>query len=241
MIKLKGIGDYTASAISSICFKKSQPVLDGNVFRIISRVYEINNPIDLNKSRKVFKEKAKEMMPSDRYGDYNQALMDFGSIICKPLNPLCSSCVISKICSAFNNNSVENFPVKSSKSKIKLLYFDYIVVKHNNQFLIEKINEGIWKNMYQFPVYVSESKKAKKEIVKFLLEKYQAKNLTINLIDSEYIQHKLSHINIRSRFWLTDLKINDSKALYVSSFNEYPMSKLMHKFIEKYNYKLSIS
>ena len=84
-------------------------------------------------------------------------------------------------------------------------------------------------------------KKAKKEIVKFLLEKYQAKNLTINLIDSEYIQHKLSHINIRSRFWLTDLKINDSKALYVSSFNEYPMSKLMHKFIEKYNYKLSIS
>ena len=66
---------------------KSQPVLDGNVFRIISRVYEIKNPIDLNKSRKVFKEKAKEMMPSDRYGDYNQALMDFGSIICKPLNP----------------------------------------------------------------------------------------------------------------------------------------------------------
>ena len=74
--------------------------------------------------------------------------MDFGSIICKPLNPLCSSCVISKICSAFNNNSVEYFPVKSSKSKIKLLYFDYIVVKNNNQFLIEQIQEGIWKNMY---------------------------------------------------------------------------------------------
>ena len=65
-------------------------------FRIISRVYEIKHPINLNNSRKVFKEKAKEMMPSERYGDYNQALMDFGSIICKPLNPLCSSCVISK-------------------------------------------------------------------------------------------------------------------------------------------------
>ena len=241
LIKLKGIGDYTASAISSICFEKSQPVLDGNVFRIISRVYEIKNPIDLNKSRKVFKEKAKEMMPSDRYGDYNQALMDFGSIICKPLNPLCSSCVISKICSAFNNNSVEYYPVKSSKSKIKLLYFDYIVAKHNNQFLIEQIKEGIWKNMYQFPVYVSKSKKTKKEIVKFLSEKYQTKNLTINQIDSEFIKHKLSHINIRSRFWLVESKINFDEGIYVSSFKEYPMSKLMHKFIEKYTHELSIS
>lgn len=241
LIKLKGIGDYTASAISSICFDKAQPVLDGNVFRIISRVYEIKHPINLNNSRKVFKEKAKEMMPTERYGDYNQALMDFGSIICKPLNPLCSSCVLSKICSAFNNNSVENFPVKSSKSKIKLLYFDYIVAKHNNQLLIEQIKEGIWKNMYQFPVHVSESKKVNKEITKFFYEKYQVKNLIIKLIDSEFIQHKLSHINIRSRFWLTENKINVDEGIYVSSFKEYPMSKLMHKFIEKYADELSIS
>ena len=241
LIKLKGIGDYTASAISSICFDKAQPVLDGNVFRIISRVYEIKHPINLNNSRKVFKEKAKEMMPTERYGDYNQALMDFGSIICKPLNPLCSSCVLSKICSAFKNNSVENFPVKSSKSKIKLLYFDYIVAKHNNQLLIEQIKEGIWKNMYQFPVHVSESKKVNKEITKFFSEKYQVKNLIIKLIDSEFIQHKLSHINIRSRFWLTENKINVDKGIYVSSFKEYPMSKLMHKFIEKYIHELSIS
>ena len=241
LIKLKGIGDYTASAISSICFEKSQPVLDGNVFRIISRVYEIKNSIDLNNSRKVFKEKAKEMMPSNRYGDYNQALMDFGSIICKPLNPLCSSCVISKICSAFNNNSVESYPVKNTKNKIKSMYFDYLVVNYNNQVLIEQKKDGIWKNMYQFPVHISESKKVKKEITKFFSKKFQVNNLIIKRIDSEFIQHKLSHINIMSRFWLTDLKINDSKALYVSSFNEYPMSKLMHKFIEKYNYKLSIS
>ena len=241
LIKLKGIGDYTASAISSICFDKAQPVLDGNVFRIISRVYEIKHPINLNNSRKVFKEKAKEMMPTERYGDYNQALMDFGSIICKPLNPLCSSCVISKICSAYNNNSVEYFPVKSSKSKIKLLYFDYIVAKHNNQLLIEQIKEGIWKNMYQFPVHVSESKKINKEITKFFSEKYQVKNLIIKRIDSEFIQHKLSHINIRARFWLTENKINVDEGIYLSSFKEYPMSKLMHKFIEKYTHELSIS
>ena len=241
LIKLKGIGDYTASAISSICFEKAQPVLDGNVFRIISRVYEINNPIDLNSSRKVFKEKAKEMMPNERFGDYNQSLMDFGSIICKPIKPLCSSCVVSKICSAFKNNSVEYFPVKNSKNKVKSLYFDYIVVKNNNYVLLEQIKKGIWKNLYQFPVYISESQKDKKEILKFLAEKYQTKNLKINLIDSEFIQHKLSHINVRSRFWLTENRINIDEGIYVSSFEEYPMSKLMHKFIEKYTHELSLS
>ena len=241
LIKLKGIGDYTASAISSICFEKAQPVLDGNVFRIISRVYEINNPIDLNNSRKVFKEKAKEMMPNERFGDYNQSLMDFGSIICKPIKPLCSSCVVSKICSAFKNNSVEYFPVKNSKNKVKSLYFDYIVVKNNNYVLLEQIKKGIWKNLYQFPVHISESQKDKKEILKFLAEKYQTKNLKINLIDSEFIQHKLSHINVRSRFWLTENRINIDEGIYVSSFEEYPMSKLMHKFIEKYTHELSLS
>ena len=241
LIKLKGIGDYTASAISSICFEKAQPVLDGNVFRIISRVYEINNPIDLNSSRKVFKEKAKEMMPNERFGDYNQSLMDFGSIICKPIKPLCSSCVVSKICSAFKNNSVEYFPVKNSKNKVKSLYFDYIVVKNNDYVLLEQIKKGIWKNLYQFPVHISESQKDKKEILKFLAEKYQIKNLKINLIDSEFIQHKLSHINVRSRFWLTENTINVDEGIYVSSFEEYPMSKLMHKFIEKYTHELSLS
>ena len=95
--------------------------------------------------------------------------------------------------------------------------------------------------MYQFPVYVSESKKTKKEIVKFLSEKYQTKNLTINLVDSEFIKHKLSHIHIISRFWFSENMINVDKGIYVSSFKEYPMSKLMHKFIEKYTHELSIS
>ena len=240
LIKLKGIGDYTASAISSICFDKAQPVLDGNVFRIISRVYEIKNPIDLNNSRKVFKKKAIEMMPIRRFGDYNQALMDFGSLVCKPVNPLCTTCIISTICSAFKNNSVDYYPVRNVKNKIKSMYFDYLVVNSNNQVLIEQKKDGIWINMYQFPVHISKSKKGKREITKFFSEKYQVKNLIIERINTEFIQHKLSHINIKSRFWLTDLQINVSKAVYVSSFNEYPMSKLMHKFIEKYTHELSL-
>ena len=241
LIKLKGIGDYTASAISSICFEKARPVLDGNVFRIISRVFEIKNPIDLNNSRKVFKEKAYEIMPNKRFGDYNQALMDFGSIICKPVNPLCSSCVLAKVCNAFKNDSVGNYPVKSTKNQVKSMHFNYLVVKNKSQFLIEQINEGIWKNMYQFPVFISESKKNKKDVIKFFSEKFHVENLRLELVDSEYINHKLSHINIKSKFWLIEDKMKHNRGVYVKSFKDYPMSKLMHKFIEKYKYKLGLS
>ena len=239
LIKLKGIGDYTASAISSICFEKKYPVLDGNVFRIISRIFELDNPIDLNISRKIFKEKAIDLMPKKRFGDYNQALMDFGSIVCKPVNPLCSSCVISNICGAFKRKSVKNFPIKSKKIKIKTLYLDYVVVNSKNQYLIEKIDEGIWKNLYQFPVYSSNAKQNKKTIIKFFSKKFKIDCLS--LINPKFIQHKLTHLNIKSRFWAVKGKIDIKDGKFTQSLHEYPMSKLMHKFIEKYGNKLSIS
>ncbi len=240
LIKLKGVGDYTSSAISSICFEKKYPVLDGNVFRVLSRVFEIKSPIDLNKSRKVFKQKANEIMPNARFGDYNQGLMDFGSIICKPVNPDCINCVLSKICSAFKNNSVTDFPVKVAKNKIKSRYFDYLIIKNNDQVLIEQIKDGIWKNMYQFPVYNSKSKKSKKEIIKFFSKKFRVEKLNIEQINNKLIRHKLSHITINSRFWRLKSKINTDNELFISSFNDYPISKLMQKFIEKYKDKLSL-
>ena len=234
LIKLKGIGDYTASAISSICFEKKNPVLDGNVFRIISRIFEIKDPIDVNNSRKVFREKASELMPSNRYGDYNQGLMDFGSMVCKPKNPSCSSCMISKKCIAFKNEMVDLLPVKANKIKIKTLYFEYLVVNNNDHLLIERIDEGLWKNLYQFPVNVSNTKKNKREITKFFKDKYNLESLNVKMINSEYIQHKLSHILIKSTFWFTTEKIDTKEGQFTTILEDYPMSKLMHKFTEKY-------
>ena len=234
LIKLKGIGDYTASAISSICFEKKNPVLDGNVFRIISRIFEIKDPIDVNNSRKVFREKASELMPSNRYGDYNQGLMDFGSLVCKPKNPSCSSCMISKKCIAFKNEMVDLLPVKANKIKIKTLYFEYLVVNNNDHLLIERIDEGLWKNLYQFPVNVSNTKKNKSEITKFFKDKYNLESLNLKMINSEYIQHKLSHILIKSTFWFTTEKIVTKEGQFTTILEDYPMSKLMHKFTEKY-------
>tara|TARA_Y100000766_G_scaffold127718_1_gene109744 strand:+ start:236 stop:1297 length:1062 start_codon:yes stop_codon:yes gene_type:complete len=234
LIKLKGIGDYTASAISSICFEEKNPVLDGNVYRIISRFFEIKDPIDINNSRKVFREKAYELMPSNRFGDYNQGLMDFGSMVCKPKNPSCSSCMISKKCVAYKNDMVDELPVKATKNKIKTLYFEYLVVNNDNQFLIERIDEGLWKNLYQFPVNISSTKKNKKEITKLFSSKYDLESLNLKIINSEHIQHKLSHILIKSTFWFTNQKIDTDVGQFTTILEDYPMSKLMHKFTEKY-------
>tara|TARA_B100000989_G_scaffold256333_1_gene205498 strand:- start:302 stop:1363 length:1062 start_codon:yes stop_codon:yes gene_type:complete len=241
LINLKGIGDYTASAISSICFEKKHPVLDGNVFRIISRIFGIKDPIDLHNSRKVFKKKAFDLLPKSRYGDYNQGLMDFGSIICKPKNPLCSSCFISRKCIANKNQLVDSFPVKAKKNKIKTLYFEYLVVNNNHQILIERIEDGIWKNLYQFPVHISTSKKNKTKIRKFFKSKFDVETLDLKLINAEYIEHKLSHILIKSSFWFTKEKIDIDKGLFTTILDDYPMSKLMHKFIENYSSKFDYS
>ena len=239
LINLKGIGDYTASAISSICFEKKHAVLDGNVFRIISRIFGIKDPIDLNNSRKVFKKKAIDLLPKSRYGDYNQGLMDFGSIICKPKNPLCSGCLISKKCVANKDQLVDSLPVKAKKNKTKTLYFEYLVVNNNNQILIERIEDGFWKNLYQFPVHISPSKKNRTEIRKFFKSKFDVETLDIKLINEEYIEHKLSHILIKSSFWFTKEKTDIDEGIFTTILDDYPMSKLMHKFIEKYSSKFT--
>jgi len=241
LIKLRGIGDYTASAISSICFEKKHAVLDGNVFRVLSRIFEIKTPIDVNISRKILTDKAIEMMPKYRYGDYNQGLMDFGSLVCKPKNPLCSSCLISFECIAHKNHTVNLLPVKASKNKVKTLYFEYLVIYNDNRVLIEKIKEGIWKNLYQFPVNISTSKNNKAEISNFFQHKFNMKSLNIKMINSEFIQHKLSHITIKSTFWLSYDKIDINEGIFTEIFDDYPMSKLMHKFSEKYGQKLALS
>ena len=234
IIKLKGVGDYTASAISSICFNEKKAVLDGNVFRILSRIFEIDSPINLSSSRKIFKQKADFLIAEKRYGDYNQAIMDFGSLICKPKNPLCSACVVSKLCKSFKNDTVTKFPVKTSKNRIKTIYYEYIVFENNNKKMIVKINHGIWKNLFQFPSYTSEKKQSKNKIIQFFLNKYKLRELNISLYNDKFIEHKLSHLKIKSRFWKAEGNINLEGQIFTDIFKDYPMSKLMHNFVEKY-------
>ena len=121
LLKLKGIGEYTAAAIASFAFNRAHPVVDGNVFRVLSRIFDIETPIDSLEGKQVFSSIAQTMLPLKIPGIYNQAIMDFGATICKPKNPFCEICVQKKECEAFNNGYVSKLPVKEKKLKILLL------------------------------------------------------------------------------------------------------------------------
>ncbi len=240
LLKLKGIGDYTASAISSICFNEENAVLDGNVYRILSRYFLIDKPINVSSSKKYFREIAQDLIPKKRCGDYNQAIMDYSSMICKPVNPKCDICIFSQSCKANLFSRSIDYPKKLVKNKSRFVYFDYVIFNQGSKNLIQKINSGLWLNMYQFPVFQSDSSISLIDLKKMIYEKFKISVNNIELINENYIKHKLTHLQIQSRFW----KISDAPkikgGLYVDHFEKYPMSRLMHKFFEKYNTKSSL-
>ena len=240
LLKLKGIGDYTASAISSICFDEKNAVLDGNVYRILSRYFLIDKPINRSSSKKYFRQIAQDMISDNRCGDYNQAIMDYSSMICKPVNPKCDVCIFSESCKANLLSNSMDYPKKLSKNKNRFKYFDYVIFNQGSKNLIQKINSGLWVNLYQFPVFQSDSNISLIDLKKLIYKKFKFSVNDIELINENYINHKLTHLQIQSRFW----KISDGPmikgGLYVDDFENYPMSRLMHKFFEKYSSKLSL-
>tara|TARA_B100001027_G_scaffold35124_1_gene21645 strand:- start:192 stop:1241 length:1050 start_codon:yes stop_codon:yes gene_type:complete len=240
LLKLKGIGDYTASAISSICFNEKNAVLDGNVYRILARYFLIEKPINASPSKKYFRKIAQDLIPNKRCGDYNQAIMDYSSMICKPVNPKCDICIFSKSCRANLFSMTPDYPKKLSKNKNRFIYYDYVIFEQGGKNLIQKINSGLWLNMYQFPVFQSDSCTSLIDLKEMIYEKFKVSSENIELINENFINHKLTHLQIQSRFW----KISDAPkikgGLYVDNFEKYPMSRLMHKFFEKYNPKLSL-
>lgn len=178
LIKLKGIGPYTAAAISSICFNEPKPVVDGNVFRVASRVFGIEADIAESSTRKIFETVLSEIIPNENPGDFNQAIMEYGATVCKP-SPNCEHCVLREGCFAFNEGRVNSLPVKSKKTKVKDRKLDYIILVHGKQVLMKKrLLNDIWKGLYDF------------------IEPDELTGLTF----TEPITHLLSHQKLSIRF-----------------------------------------
>tara|TARA_Y100001970_G_scaffold19388_1_gene21891 strand:+ start:96460 stop:97509 length:1050 start_codon:yes stop_codon:yes gene_type:complete len=238
LIKLKGIGDYTASAIGSIAFKLPLAAIDGNVYRFFSRFFGIKKSIDENKSLKYFKDKSEELMDKKKPGDYNQALMEFGSLICRPRNPYCEICIFKKKCFAFNNNKIYDFPVrkKNNNKKIKRFLNYLIIKKENKEIIIEKrIKNDIWKNLYQFPLFETKSENNSIKKINHIVFKYN--NLEKNKIKKwniEPIKSKLSHQELFVTFWLINLKKGYMNKSNFIKLKKYPMPVVLNNFIDKF-------
>ena len=152
LLKLPGVGKYTASAISSICFKKRRFVIDANVFRVISRYIGIKEKINKPSSYSQFEEISKKLAKNiEDIGSYNEALMDFGSLVCMPKKPKCEVCDNKKTCFSFINNTQEKYPIKEKPKKRKRRYFNYFAIENKSKYLIQKrTKKDIWNNLYEF-------------------------------------------------------------------------------------------
>ena len=153
LIKLKGIGEYTAAAIASFSANEARAVVDGNVFRVLARYFGITEPINSPQGKKIFQQTADEVLNRDHPGLHNQAIMEFGAMLCKPKNPACGICPVRMGCYAFKNNATTGLPVKLNKLKIKERYFNYFLIIKNEEILLNKRDEkDIWANMYDLPL-----------------------------------------------------------------------------------------
>lgn len=149
--KLPGIGPYTAAAIASICYNEPAPVLDGNVFRVLSRLFDLNDNIDSPAGKKRFESLANELISSRAPGDFNQAIMEFGALHCSPSNPECASCIFRSCCVSNSRQNQHERPVRKKKVKKKVRYFNYLVLESKlGIFLKKRDDNDIWKGLYDF-------------------------------------------------------------------------------------------
>ena len=234
LIKLKGVGEYTAAAISSICSDEKKAVLDGNVFRVLSRLFNIENPINTSVGKKHFLDLANKLAPDKNIGDYNQALMDFGATQCTKYSPKCTACIFKKYCLSLQNKTINNRPVKKkSQSKKKYRVLNYFIIKdQSNNIYFQKRLDGIWKNLYELPLFESKKLITKqyllnKNIVQKKFSKIELKNIHL----SKQVSHNLSHQKLEILFWKINannicIKKNDNiKKTLITTIQKYPFPK----------------
>lgn len=241
LLALKGIGDYTASAIASICYDLPTAVVDGNVYRVLSRVYNIDTPINSAGGIKEFKALAQSLIDPKRPGQFNQAIMEFGARHCVPQNPDCGSCIFNNSCEAYLNDRVGQLPVKIKKQKIKNRYFNYVVpIDANDKTLLNKRSEkGIWQQLYEFPLVESTGPISKKVLqeeaaVYDLIATSPEAELT--QYNKEPIVHKLSHQHIHANFWILTVPDLGKKGIFARKIKEYPVPVLLERFIEDFGF-----
>jgi A/G-specific adenine glycosylase len=228
IIQLKGIGEYTAAAISSIAYNQPYAVVDGNVYRVLSRLFNIKTPINSGKGKKEFSKMANEILHKEKAAVYNQAIMELGAMICTPKNPSCTICCVQQHCYAFKKNIQEQLPIKLKKNAIKKRYFFYFYVRSKNKTILKKRTEkDIWKGLYELPLIETSHSTSIEEAIAQFQQKIIGKKqgLTIKKISPLYT-HLLSHQIIYTHFIEVELK--DLKKMSISDFSIIPTSKLHH-------------
>lgn len=197
ILKLKGIGPYTAAAISSICFDEPRPVVDGNVFRFASRYFGVEDDIAKTKTRKVFEDLLQEHISVEIPGAFNQAMMEYGSTVCSP-SPNCDGCVFSDACIARMRGMERTLPVKTKNIKVRKRFFHYLVFYHGTSYLLrERDQRDVWAHLFDFPLIEGVFDE---EDVLHQVEEIMGKDFLLEEVSIPF-RHILSHQKIEAVFY----------------------------------------
>ena len=237
LIKLKGIGDYTASAISSICFNEYNPVVDGNVLRFLARYYGLKTPVDSLKGQRDIKKIGKTLINKlDNPGDFNQAMMEYGALICTPF-PNCESCMFNSKCIAFDKIEVDLIPIKSKRKKQKERFLNYIVFIDNqkNTIVNKRTNKDIWYKLNEFPLIESKTKIGNITAFDEFKKLTDFNSLSIKEENKEVyrVKHILSHQILYISFYQIIVKETISSGIHISKLNNYNFPVPITNFINK--------
>lgn len=240
LIKLKGVGEYTAAAISSFSNNEAKAVLDGNVFRVLARYFGIDEPINSTMGKKIFSELAQDLIIDQKPSLYNQAIMEFGALQCKPKQPLCSICPLQLGCSALKNNQVNVLPVKLKKIKVKERWFNYFVGIEDGRILTKQRLPGdIWQQMFDFPL-IETSAEAKLDDLSFIQEVISTFGKDVKILKIVEKRHLLTHQIIYVQFFgLENYIINFNQSTEIQSvllrdFDDLPHPKVISDFVDFY-------
>ena len=241
ILSLKGVGEYTAAAVASIAFGLPYAVVDGNVFRVLSRLFAIETAIDSTAGKKLFAETAQSILDRENPGNHNQAMMELGALVCTPKLPKCAECPLQTVCLALEKKNELAFPVKKGKIIQKERFFNYFHIEQNGYtYIIKRDNSDVWKNLYEFPLIETDEQND--------LLMLQANPCFSNLFQSAgkicfqhklRLKHVLSHRIIHADFYRVELSEQfafdeDKKFIKIeaASLFEYPVSRLIHKYLE---------
>jgi A/G-specific adenine glycosylase len=236
LLKLKGIGEYTAAAIASFSYNEPVPVVDGNVFRVLSRYFNIETDIAAASAKKEFAALAFELMPKDDPALFNQAIMEFGALQCVPKSPNCGICIFNSSCAALQKKKVDLLPVKSKKLKVRNRFFNYLVVSDDNENTIiqKRTAKGIWHNLYEFPLIETDEPEDFDFIAANIKDEFFKNNSITSIEDcnEKNIIHKLSHQHLHIKFWKIRVNGTIENGIDTKTLKTFPFPIVIFNFIE---------
>ncbi|MFZ4798849.1 MAG: A/G-specific adenine glycosylase [Bacteroidia bacterium] len=238
LLKLKGIGPYTAAAIASFAFNENKAVVDGNVYRVIARFAGIYTDTNSTIGKHEFAKIADELLDKINPAIHNQAMMELGAMVCKPQNPDCNNCPINSSCFAFLNNEQKNLPVKIKKVKVKTRYFNYLVFDYNGKtYLNQRGANDIWQGLFEFPLIEKRLFTNEMEVLNELIENKYFENISdLKIVFMENYKHILTHQILMAGFWKITCKTKPNLSancieIKIDQINNFAVPKLLEKLI----------